>query len=66
MPGMLKFIRQNVPSDAQLVLALENLHGIDFDGDTIVLDQKNRVMLDGQDRLGERGDGAASRDGVEQ
>lgn len=38
------FIRDNQPSDSQLILGLEELHGIDFGGKTILLDTVHSLL----------------------
>lgn len=44
LPKMLRFIRDNVPEGAQLVLGLEDDYGVGFHGRRIVLEQKNRLL----------------------
>lgn len=46
LPLMLQFIRDNLPVGSQLVLALEDMNGVEFDGDVVTVQQKNKVLLE--------------------
>lgn len=45
LPGMLRFIRDNKPENSQLILALEEMYEVDFPGETILLERKDRLLF---------------------
>lgn len=44
LPGMLRFIRDNRPENSQLILALEETYDVEFPGETIRLENKDRLL----------------------
>ncbi|MGE3508136.1 MAG: hypothetical protein AB7N65_04565 [Vicinamibacterales bacterium] len=41
---MLRFIRDNRPENSQLILALEETYDVEFPGETIRLENKDRLL----------------------